>query len=268
MSKATGIAAFAEGRTDIHRISPSKLFLKPNWNTRDASEELEAHIDMLAQSIAEIGVKEPISVRLEDGKLWVINGHCRTLATLRAIEHYKAEIKTVPVIAEDRYANEADLVLQQIVRNSGKPLTTMEQAKVFKKLLDMGWQQAEISKKVGMSNGRISQILDLLTMPPLVQAAVVSGALSASLAQQTVKSAETPQAASVAVTEAVAVAKSEGRKVRPADLGSGTKNAITVLKDAFENSDIDCSEEIVAQGMVSIDMPLEDWNNVRKLLEL
>lgn len=268
MSKATGIAAFAEGRTDIHRVSPLKLFLKPNWNTRDESPELEAHIDMLAQSIAEIGVKEPISVRLEDGKLWVINGHCRTLATLRAIEHYKAEIKTVPVIAEDRYANEADLVLQQIVRNSGKPLTTMEQAKVFNKLLDMGWQQAEISKKVGMSNGRISQILDLLTMPPLVQAAVIAGSLSASLAQQTVKSAETPQAASVAVTEAVAVATSEKRKVRPRDLGGGTKNTITVLKDAFENSEIDCSEEIIREGVVNITMPVEDFDKVRKLLEL
>src|SRR5882757_2418185 len=145
MAKSTGIAQFSQGSSDVFKIDPRKLFLKPNWNTRDESPELEAHIDMLAQSIAEIGVKEPISVRLEDGKLWVINGHCRTLATLRAIEHYKAEIKTVPVIAEDRYANEADLVLQQIVRNSGKPLTTMEQAKVFKKLLDMGWQQAEIS---------------------------------------------------------------------------------------------------------------------------
>src|SRR5258708_20785796 len=122
MTKATGIAAFAEGRTDIHRVSPLKLFLKPNWNTRDDSPELQAHIDMLAQSIAEIGVKEPISVRLEDGKLWVINGHCRTLATLRPMEHYKPEIKTAPVIAEDRYANEADFVLHPMLRNTGSPL--------------------------------------------------------------------------------------------------------------------------------------------------
>ena len=268
MAKTTGIAQFSKGSSDIFKINPNDLFLKSGWNTRDDSPELEAHIDMLAQSIAEIGVKEPISVRLEDGKLWVINGHCRTRAAIRAIEVYKADLKTVPVIAEDRYANEADLVLQQIVRNSGKPLTTMEQARVFKKLLDMGWQQVEISKKVGMTNGRISQILDLLTMPPNIQAAVVQGAVSASLAQQTVKAAETPGEASVALQKAVDQAAKEGRKVRPKDLGSGTKNTLTVFKDAFENSDIDCSEEIIAQGIVSIDMPLEDWNKIRKLLEL
>jgi hypothetical protein len=42
----------------------------------------------------------------------------------------------------------------------------------------------------------------------------------------------------------------------------------TILRDAFEDSDIDCSEEIIAQGIVSIDMPVETWNKVRKLLEL
>lgn len=267
-TKSTGLAAFAEGRTDIHRIDPRRLFIKPGWNTRDDNQELLDHIDQLAQSIAEVGVKEPITVRLEDGKLWVINGHCRTRAAHRAIEYYKADIKTVPVTAEDRYANEADLVLSQIIRNSGKPLTTMEQAKVFKKLLDMGWAQGDIAKKVGMSNGRVSQVLDLLTMPPLVQAAVVSGAVSASLAQATVKAAETPAKAAQAVGAAVEKAAKEGRKVRPADVGSGTKNTVAILKDAFENSEIDCSEEIVREGVVNITMPVEDFDKIRRILEL
>ena len=269
MAKATGIAAFAKGRTDVHRIDPRDLYVKPNWNMREESPELDAHIDQLAQSIAEIGVKEALTVRLEDGKLWVINGHCRYRATMRAIEHYKADVKTVPVQAEDRYANEADLVLSQIIRNSGKPLTIMEQAKVFKKLLDMGWQQADIGKKVGMSGGRVSQILNYLTMPPLVQAAVIAGHVSPSLAQQTVNAAETPQAAVVALQAAVDRASSEGRKVKPADLGTvPSGNLKSQLKQAFDNSDIDCSEEIITQGIVSIDMPLEDWEVVRKLLEL
>lgn len=272
MKKTTGIAQFSEGRSDVHRVDPRKLFIKPNWNMREESAELEAHVDMLAQSIAEIGVKEPITVRMEDGKLWVINGHCRTRATMRAIEHYKADIKTVPVQAEDRYANEADLVLSQIVRNSGKPLTTMEQAKVYKKLLDMGWNQADISKKVGLTNGRISQILDLLTMPPSVQAAVVAGHVSPSLAQQTVKAAETPAQASEALQAAVDKASAEGRKVKPADLPNTpptpSANFKTQIKQAFENSDIDCSDEALQSGVITVSMPVEDFEVIRKLLEL
>ena len=267
MAKTTGIAQFSEGRSDVHRINPRLLVLEKGWNTRDDSPELLDHIDQLALSIAEIGVRKPIEVKLVNGELIVRDGHCRVRATMRAIDHYKADIKTVPVTSVDRYANDADLILNQVISNSGKPLTALEEARVYKKLLDMGWQQVDIAKKVGKSNGRISQILDLLTMPVSVQASVATGAVSASLAQQVVKSAETPQQASQALQEAVAVAQSEGRKVRPGDVGGG-KNALTTIKDAFENSDIDCSDELVGQGVVNITMPIEDFDKIRELLKL
>ena len=215
MAKNTGIAQFSEGRSDVHRINPRLLVLEKGWNTRDDSPELLDHIDQLALSIAEIGVRKPIEVKLVNGELIVRDGHCRVRATMRAIDHYKADIKTVPVTSVDRYANDADLILNQVISNSGKPLTALEEARVYKKLLDMGWQQVDIAKKVGKSNGRISQILDLLTMPVSVQVSVATGAVSASLAQQVVKSAETPQQASQALQEAVAVAQEEGRKVNP-----------------------------------------------------
>jgi ParB family chromosome partitioning protein len=272
MAKATGIAQFSEGRSDVHRVDPRKLVILMNDTDRDDNAELEAHIDMLAQSIAEVGVKKPIEVKLEDGKLIVKEGKCRTRATMRAIEHYNADVKTVPVISVDRYANDADLVANQIIGNSGRPYTMMELARRFKKLLDMGWQQGDIAKKIGMSGGRISQILDLLTMPVPVQAAVAAGHVSASLAQQTVKAAETPAAASVALQAAVQTAVAEDRKVKPADVGqvnAWTSGSLkTQLKTAFENSDIDCSDDAVASGLIKIDMPLEDWEVVRKLLEL
>ena len=266
MAKSTGIAQFSEGRSDIHRVDPRKLVIVPGWNFRDEGPELDEHIDMLAHSIAQVGVKVPIQVKLEDGKMVVKAGHCRTLATMRAINHYKAEIKTVPVVSVDRYANDADLILEQVITNSGKPPTALQEARIYKKLLDMGWNQGDIGKKVGKSNGRISQILSLLEMPAIVQAQVATGAVSASLAQQVVKSSETPAQASQALQEAVKVAQGEGRKVRPGDLG--TKNAMTIIKEVFENSDIDCSEETIREGVVSIVVPLEDWERLRDLLKL
>lgn len=264
----TGLKAFAQGRSDIHRVDPRVLFIKPNWNMREESPELSEHIDMLAQSIAEIGVKEPITVRLEDSKLWVINGHCRTRACMRAIEHYGADIKTVPVQAEDRYSNDADLILSQIVRNSGKPLTIPEQARVYKKLLDMGLEQSQIAKKVGLSGGRVSQILNFNTMPQSVQQHVINGNISPSLAQQTVQAASDPGVAEMQVQQAVNTAKSEGRKVKPNDLGSTKGNPLTICKDAFENSEIDCSDEVVETGVVHVTMPIEDWNKIRELFKL
>lgn len=266
MAKTTGIAQFSQGKSEVYKVDPRILVIKEGWNTRDESPDLEAHIDMLAQSIAEVGVKKPIEVKLEDGKLVVKDGHCRTRAAMRAIEHYKADIKTVSVISVDRYASDEDLILSQIISNSGKPLTAMEQARVFKKLLDLGWNQSDIAKKVGMSSGRISQILDLLTMPQTVQAQVISGAVSASLAQQTVKAAETPAEASKALQDAVDAAAKQGRsRVKPSDIP--TDKPKMTFKEAFENSEID-SENSDETGYVDIRMPLEEFLFIRDALKL
>jgi ParB/RepB/Spo0J family partition protein len=264
MAKATGIAQFSQGKQEVFKVDPRILIINEGWNTRDESEALNEHIDQLAQSIAEIGVRKPIEVKLENGKLIVKDGHCRTRATMRAIDHYKADIKTVPVISVDRYASDEDLILNQVVSNSGKPLTNMEEAKVYKKLLDFGWNQSDIARKVGKTPGRISQILDLLTMPNSVQAAVISGAVSASLAQQTVKSAETPQQAAQSLQDAVNKAAAEGRKVKRDDIPTA-KPKFTV-KECFENSDIDNSD--ADAGYVTIQMPIEEWDFIRDLFKL
>ena len=73
MAKATGIAQFSKGRSDVHKVDPRMLVIEPGWNTRDEGPELDAHIDQLAQSIANNGFNQtkPISVKMVDGKLLV-----------------------------------------------------------------------------------------------------------------------------------------------------------------------------------------------------
>jgi ParB family chromosome partitioning protein len=263
MVKQTGIAQFSAGRSDIHRIDPRKLVIRSGWNNREDTEELREHIEMLARSIAEVGVKVPIQVKLEGGEMVVKAGHCRTQATMLAISR-GVDIKTVPVVSVDRYASDEDLILEQVITNSGKPFSPIEEARVYKKLLDHGWIQADIAKKSGKSQGRVSQILDLLTMPASVQALVAAGSVSPSLAQQTVKAAGSPQKASKQLQEAVDKAKSEGRKkVRPEDAGQ-ERNSI---KKCFDNSEID-SEDAKRSGFVTIKMPTEEFEFLRKSLKL
>jgi ParB family chromosome partitioning protein len=263
MAKVTGIAQFSQGRSDVNRVDPRVLVISDGWNSRDENDELLAHIDMLALSIAEIGVKKPIEVKLENGVLIVKDGHCRTRAAMRAIEVYGADLKTVPVISVDRYASDEELILNQVVSNSGKPLTSMEEARIYKKLVDLGWKQGDIAKKVGKTNGRISQILELLTMPASVQAAVSAGTISASLASSSVKAAETNGHSPEVILEAIATAKSEGRKVKPGDVA---ENAKMTFKKAFENSEIDNSDPDA--GFVTIRMCVEDFEWIRIGLKL
>lgn len=287
MTKKSGISQFSVGRSDVHRVDPRVLIIRHGWNTRDESSELEAHIDALAQSIAEIGVRKPIEVKLEDGELVVKDGHCRTRAAMLAITKYGADLKTVPVISVDRYANDADLILNQVISNSGKPLTVLEQAKVFKKLIDMGWNQSDIAKKVGFSNGRISQILEFLILPPMLQQYIIDGRVSATMVMNTYKRHVGDVNAAVAELEAaLAVAASEGRtRAMPKDTegsdGEGKEpkekkerkpkkdgsSALAVhlkmlVEKAYVDSRIDDTE-----NMVTWSMSEDDWAELMEMID-
>ena len=160
---------FSEGRTDVYKIDPRRLQIRPDWNSRDFSDPAnQQHVEELAKSIAEVGVREPLKVFVENDVPYITNGECRYRAVMLCIER-GIEIKTVPVMGEDRFANEADRLFTQFVSNSGKQFSALENAKLFKRLIDLGWQQNDIAKKTGFSAGRISQVLELLTLPLVLQ---------------------------------------------------------------------------------------------------
>ena len=260
------IKDISNGRTDVYKIAPADLHIKEGWNTRDiTTPENVEHIEQLSRSIAEIGVKEPLKVVWEDNKAYITNGHCRFEAIKLAIKN-GAEIKSVPVLVEDRFANEADRIFTQIASNSGKPFTQLEQAKVFKKLLDLGWSQKDIAAKSGMTGGRVSQILELLTLPESVKVMVANGEVSASMAMQTVKTEG--DAAVKTLNSAVEAAKSEGKKrAMPKHAGERGPSPLKVVKDviesAFSDGRFDDSEE-----MVTISFPEADWQKILTALKL
>lgn len=257
----------SRGRTDVYKLAPADLYIKPDWNTRDiTTPENVEHIKNLSRSIAEIGVKEPLKVVWEDNKAYITNGHCRFEAIKLAIKN-GAEIKSVPVLVEDRFANEADRIFTQIASNSGKPFTQLEQAKVFKKLLDLGWSQKDIAAKSGLSNGRVSQILELLTLPEPVKTMIAKGEVSASMAAQTVK-AEGEQKATEKLTTAVATAKAEGKtRAMPKHTGERGPSPMKVVKDAIEQAilegRLDESEELV-----TISFTDEVWVRITEALKI
>jgi ParB family transcriptional regulator, chromosome partitioning protein len=269
MSKTTGLASISEGRSDIHRINPKLIHVKNGWNSRDFKDPANVeHVQMLAQSIAEVGVKEPLTVNWEDGKAYLEDGECRLKACLYAIEFLKADIKTIPVKAGERYANDGDKLFSQQLRNAGKPFTVLEQAKLFKRLIDLGWQQGDIAKKAGISPARVSQILDFNTMPQGVKTMVHNGEVSPSTAMAVVK--EQGTAAEAALAAGLAVAKANGgtkvmaKHVEGATQAAPKVNKLAAVKDALDYSSVDDEDD----GMVLIRMPVEHWEIVRKLLEL
>lgn len=208
-----GIKEIALGRSDTYRVDPFDLHIKEGWNCRDKDFDPNDPEDLaLAQSIKESGVKEALTVVIENGKLFVTNGHRRRAATHYAIETLGAEIKSVPVQTEERYSSEADQVFSQIVRNSGKPLSPIEQARVFKRLIELGWDESEIARKSGLNRAWVVDLLKLQAAPNAVTGLVRSGQVAATLAIQTLKANKGDAEKSAAdLTQAVETARAAGK---------------------------------------------------------
>lgn len=270
----------AEGRTDQYKIDPRKLKIKEGWNSRDFSDPANlAHIEELAKSIAEVGVKRALVVNMEDNIPYLVDGECRYRAVMLAIER-GADIKTVPVIGEDRFANEGDRLFNQFLYNSGKPFGPIENARHFKRLLDMGWQQNDIAKRSGFSAGRVSQLLELLRLPTVLQKFITEGKASAAMVLATFKKHNEDVALTVAeLTGAVANAEAEGRKrAMPKDTegggegGEGGKAKATrsnlkshlkaLVERAYADERIDDTE-----AMVTMSLSEADWAELMEMID-
>ncbi len=262
MAKTTGLASISEGKSEVHLIDPRKLKIRPSWNSRDFEDKENAqYIEDLCSSIIEVGVKQPLTVTFEKGEAWIDDGECRWRAACLAIERTGATIR-VPVRSEERYASEADRLINQRVRNSGKPFTVFEDAKHFKRLLDLGMQQGEIAKKCNISAARVSQILDYNTVGKVGRELVANGQASASLVMQVTKEEGTE--AEKALLNGVKAAKKEGRtKIKPGDV-TGKQTIGKLVREAFEYADVDDS----AEDMVVIKMPVEQWDKLREAAKL
>lgn len=213
MGKKDGIQGIAIGRRDLLRISPRELSVREGWNCRDVDFSADDPDDRaLAESIAEVGVKQPLTAVWENGRAYITDGHRRLGATNWAIENLGAEILTVPVQTEDRYASEADMVLSQIVRNNGKPLSPIEMSRVYKRLIDLGWTERGIAQKSGRSEQWIRNLLTLSAAPSAVTEMVRSGKVSATTAIAELNRAKGNGASAAAsLGAAVERAVSEGR---------------------------------------------------------
>lgn len=201
---------------DLFYLDPRIIQEEPGWNVREPTKELTDHIQSLAHSICEIGVQEPLTVIMRDDIPIVRNGHCRLMAVRMAIAE-GADIKSVPVRVEDRYSSDADQTLLMVIRNNGKALTPLETSKVFKKLEFFGWTPTDIAKKTGYSLSYVCNLLNFSAMPSEIHQMVRDGAVSATLASETVRRKGTAEGTK---TLKEAKEKKEGRitkKDLPAD---------------------------------------------------
>lgn len=211
-TKQGGIKDIAIGRSDIFRLDPRDIRVREGWNLRntETAEYKAGIVDLKNQIIAAGGVKEALTVQWEDGAPWLTNGHRRLAAVNLALSEGH-EIPFVPVQTEGRNVSEVDCVLSMVLRNSGVPFTPMENAAVFKRLQNLGLTLVQIGEKVGYTEARVRQTIDLLTMPEPVKAHIDAGTVAPTTAAEVVKRVGRERAGSV-IDQGVKKAEEKGRK--------------------------------------------------------
>ena len=129
-------------------------------------------LDELASSIKEHGIIQPLVLRRVEDKYEIIAGERRYKAA------QLAGLTKVPAVIADIDDNKsAEVAIVENVQR--RDLSPIEEARSYKNLLDKGYlTQAELAKKMGLSQSAIANKLRLLNLDEEVQEALINNQIS------------------------------------------------------------------------------------------
>jgi ParB family chromosome partitioning protein len=165
-------------KTDLYKIDPRNIVVVDGFNSR-----VDFDLDALKDSIRENGVLNPVTViKFKDDngeeKYRLVDGERRYRSVMALLEE-GVEIPRIPAICIPKM-DDSELLLQQVVRNEGKPFNEYEYALACQKFLQFGFSKAEIAKKIGKNNGMITYYLNHLDRDKRVQELLKEGKISGS----------------------------------------------------------------------------------------
>ena len=140
--------------------------------------------DALADSIKQHGVLQAIQVRphpADADRFFIVDGERRWRGAR------KARLATIPATLTLEVEDVGDRIIRQIVRNEGKPLTPVEEALAFKKIIDAKhfagdkkYGVVQLARDLGIAKSTISDRLTLTEIPSFWLELIVKGPLQLS----------------------------------------------------------------------------------------
>lgn len=187
------------GRTNLFTIkwqdAEPALLVADEPKKKDGSNRFNTRQDFddifeFAESLRD-GIKVPLRGYMgENGKFQITDGERRWRGA-KILAQKNIQIP-LPIIREPKGYSEVDRTLDLLLTNSGKPLSMLEQAHAFARLLAQGLSTKEAADKSGKSETHIANCLTLLQAAPEVQQKVAKGEMTATLAVDLVKALPNP----------------------------------------------------------------------------
>lgn len=212
------------------RVDPDEVIFEKDFNVRTDDDTLAAHVERLYLAMKNGASVPPLDLRVDGGKMYVVDGHSRTTAARRL----KKEIPDFTLEARQFRGNEQDRVLHLLGTGSGqKPLTPLEQGIGYLRLIKFGLTSTQIAEKLGVSRVTVDNGLTLAESPVEVQDLIKSGAVSSTTAREAVKQGpEGVAALTTAAAEAAATPAPANKDGKPSK-----KKKVTAKKLAGTGAD-------------------------------
>lgn len=266
------------GSSSINEVAISRIKANPNQPRREFDEKA---LEELAESIRQIGIIQPITLRLmDDGTYQIIAGERRWRAS------QMAGLQSIPAYV--RTADDEKMMQMALVENiQREDLNAIEIALAYQNLIEQySLTQDQLSEKVGKNRATIANYLRLLKLPASIQMGlknrqidmgharalltldnpalqlkvydeILQGGLSVRKVEQLVK--ELSQGGSVSVAD--------GRKLKGKNVASAAE--YTTLKQALSNFfqtkvQLTCSDK----GKGKITIPFANEAELERIIEL
>ena len=267
----------ATKRTDIYQIDPRNIVVVEGFNARKNFD-----LDELKEQIRKVGVLNPITVipfkDKETGteKYRLVDGERRYRAVMALLAEGE-DIKRIKAMYLPKGTKEEDLLIQQLLKNTGKQFSEIEMAKLFNRFKEQwGYTQTEIADKFCKKASFVSRCMALLDLPAEIIEMMERGEISADTARQIANRHKDDVDAQVEDAEkAVNTAKAKGKKtattkdipvnVQAANLIAKIRKDLKKYASLMESLDGE-NAEVMMTNAIQVYEQTAEWENAAKEL--
>ena len=267
----------ATKRTDIYQIDPRNIVVVEGFNARKNFD-----LDELKEQIRKVGVLNPITVipfkDKETGaeKYRLVDGERRYRAVMALLAEGE-DIKRIKAMYLPKGTKEEDLLIQQLLKNTGKQFSEIEMAKLFNRFKEQwGYTQTEIADRFCKKTSFVSRCMALLDLPAEIIEMMERGEISADTARQIANRHKDDVDAQVEDAEkAVNTAKAKGKKtattkdipvnVQAANLIAKIRKDLKKYASLMDSLDGE-NAEVMMTNAINVYEQTSEWENAAKEL--
>ena len=157
-------------------VDPRIIEIEDGFNARPIDPE---HVRAMKMSMLAGSILPPLFVRVDNGRIIMVDGHHRLTAILALIDEGH-DFKRVDCM--QFRGNDADRIAHMLTSSQGKNLTPLQMGLQYRKLSALGWNEGEIGDKVGKTRQHVHDMVLLAESNSDVQGMVARGEVAAHIA--------------------------------------------------------------------------------------